>query len=98
MYGISSRPPAWRPRSHPAKEAFYKCYRPLSGAWLEFQDVAINPIEHARPFAGAVAFTGYFTIRFPHADLPLAAEAPSFFGRYLVTDDLVVTSAAARFS
>ena len=88
----------WPLLAFSAKEAFFKCYYPLSGARLELEDIAVEPIEHATAFAGAAHSSGAFKIRLLRTDLPLAAEVPRFFGRYLVTNDLVVTGMTARFS
>lgn len=69
-----------------AKEAFYKCHHPFVGVDLAFEDVAIL-------IDGPIALpTGRFAIMLRRPDLPLADRSADFIGRYLVTDDLVVTA------
>jgi 4'-phosphopantetheinyl transferase EntD len=56
-----------------AKEAFYKCQYPGTGAWLEFTDLAIDCPEND-------ADAGCFTVSPAH---PRGAPAPPVRGRFL---------------
>ena len=67
-----------------AKESFYKCQFPLTGAWLEFQDVQIS-IEMDRE---------QFEVESAAAGEP--AGTVRFTGRYLVRDGYVFTGVIAR--
>jgi 4'-phosphopantetheinyl transferase EntD len=66
------------------KESFYKCQFPLTGAWLEFQDLEISlQMDHEQ-----------FEVDSAAAGEP--AGTVRFTGRYLVRDGYVFTGVIAR--
>jgi 4'-phosphopantetheinyl transferase EntD len=64
-----------------AKEAFYKCQYPLTGEWLDFHDLRVEPLDWG-PARSAFAV---------HPVRPLAAApyATAVVGQYLFHDGLV---------
>lgn len=71
-----------------AKEAFYKAYYPLAGKILEFQDVSAA-------FVAMGADHGAFHVCFETRGHPLADRIAAFQGRWMLTDQSVVTAATA---
>lgn len=68
-----------------AKEAFYKCQYPLTGEWLDFHDLRIEPLPWS-------AEEGAFAV---HAERSIAAmQRGSFKGRYRFRDGVVTTGVA----
>ncbi|MFI4973117.1 MAG: 4'-phosphopantetheinyl transferase [Caulobacterales bacterium] len=81
---------AWAKVAFSAKEAFYKCYYPLTRARLEFHDVSLGFSAH-----------GDFAIRLAKRDKPLARSDHLFEGRWRLDNGRVyagVTAPADRFS
>lgn len=70
-----------------AKEAFYKAYHPLTGVFLDFLDVEVA-FTHESDCSGA------FAPRIRTVDLPLAAKAHRFIGRWLYDGSHVFAGAA----
>jgi 4'-phosphopantetheinyl transferase EntD len=68
-----------------AKEAFYKCQYALTGAWVDFHDVAVR-VEPAGPDSGT------FTVQETHP-IPVLDELVPLTGRYEIDGDIVVTGA-----
>jgi 4'-phosphopantetheinyl transferase EntD len=70
-----------------AKEAFYKCQYPLTGEWLDFHDLRIEPLSWS---VGEGAFA-------VHAERSIAAmQHGPFEGRYRFHDGVVTTGVALR--
>ena len=70
-----------------AKEAFYKCQYPVTGQWLDFQDIAVV-------FAEDTSRKGGFTIR-PSRPLELEnGYAAPWRGRFALVADFVVAGIA----
>lgn len=81
------RPPAaWGPVVFSAKEAFYKCYRPLTGRFLELADVAVDVDPATSSFIG----------RLTGASLPLPAGHDRLHGRYALWDGFVACGVTLR--
>lgn len=80
-----------------AKEAFYKCQYPLSGALLGFEDVAISLSPDSETETGTETATGSFQAVFQRAAAPFAAGA-RLTGRYRRGDGLIVTLVWLRSS
>jgi len=73
-----------------AKESFYKCQSPLTGAWLDFLDVVVNV-----RFDTNTDTSGRFSIAPPAACGRTFAARP-LTGRFRIEDDLVVTGITYR--
>lgn len=72
-----------------AKEAFYKCQSPLTGEWLDFHDLCIEPVAWGNSrSAFRVSVTRRIEIE--------AIATPPMFGEYLIWDKYVVTGIALR--
>jgi enterobactin synthetase component D / holo-[acyl-carrier protein] synthase len=68
-----------------AKESVYKCWFPLTGSWLGFEDaeLAVDPVG------------GTFSARvLAEGSMPDGTALTGFDGRWIVTDGLVVTAVA----
>jgi enterobactin synthetase component D / holo-[acyl-carrier protein] synthase len=72
-----------------AKEAFYKCQYPLTGEWLDFHDLDVEPMTWGSPAAGL----------FVRETRPLAAAeftGHPVIGQYLFHDGFVTTGFAVE--
>jgi 4'-phosphopantetheinyl transferase EntD len=67
-----------------AKEAFYKCQHPLTGAWIDFDEVSID-VRHERRNAGV------FGIACESAQTRERFGSHAFTGRFLLSGELAVT-------
>jgi hypothetical protein len=67
-----------------AKEAFYKAYHSLTGVFLDFLDVEVT-------FSHGGIRSGAFRVRIRVDDVPLAAIAHQFAGRWLYDGSRVYT-------
>jgi 4'-phosphopantetheinyl transferase EntD len=88
---LNSLPASQRPAASAcifsAKEAFYKCQYPLTGEWLDFHDLDVEPMEWGAMGAG-------FVLR---ETRPLAATKltnGAVIGQYLIYDGFVTTGVA----
>ena len=79
-------PGGWPLLVFSAKEAFYKCYYPLAGTFLGFQDAEIEIDPHDRRFR----------IRLARADAPDAAGRREMQGRFAIAEDHLVTAVSLR--
>jgi 4'-phosphopantetheinyl transferase EntD len=71
-----------------AKEAFYKCQYPMTGEWLNFEDLYIEPADWG-------SRTGAFRIQ-PTRSIGFAAAAPlaPMFGNYLFHEEFLSAGVA----
>lgn len=63
-----------------AKEAFYKAQYQLTQDWVDFCDATID------------LFTDSFTVNLRNTELPIAGQALSFKGRYMISKNQVITA------
>lgn len=82
-----ARRPLWAALVFAAKEAFYKCQFPATSQWLEFSDVAIEPVDPGTA-------EGVLTLM-PQRPLELASHAPGpWTARYRFRDQFVTVGVA----
>ncbi len=87
-----------------AKEAFYKCQYPLTGEWLDFHDLHIEPSQWGAAAAGftvratrPLAIEKFTGDRWAEPDRPTAADGPlAVAGNYLFHEDFVTTGISFR--
>jgi len=80
---LSEVDPRWATALFSAKEAVYKCLHPVSGAWLDFQDVTLTFDAPRRRFRLE-----------PGTEVPGVGDASTVRGRYVRTRTHWITGAS----